>query len=210
VVQENTNVITIDFRNAPPSMGSQYTHVPPGTYGLKILSAKKTRTKANDRDMVEIEFGISRSSNAGDVGKKLMVERFALPRPGTSDSLFPIQRFNKLIEAISGNALTAEVSLNLDTFAGHEVLALLDEEDSTYEGKTRKQNVIMEFASIKQPMPAAATAPPSAPAPPVPTQAPAPANGAAAPVNMGTMTAPVAVDNGPAGTSIDSIFGSTV
>jgi hypothetical protein len=115
---------TIDFEGAPPAQGRQFSHIKPGTY-VMLVKAELTDTSTGKRAVsatFTVQKGAERGRKVGDL--------FVIPRKGTDDSPFGIQRLNALgvacglkaqskkikasaiVKAISGKKIVAEVDDN--------------------------------------------------------------------------------------------------
>lgn len=84
---------TIDFEGAPPAQGRQFSHIPPGTY-LLAVKAELTDTSTGKR-AVQATFTVQKGPQKG----RKVGDMFVIPRKGSDDSPFGIQRLNALVVA---------------------------------------------------------------------------------------------------------------
>ncbi len=119
-----TKDTTIDFEGAPPAQGRQFSHIEPGTY-VMVVKAELTDTSTGKRAVsatFTVQKGKERGRKVGDL--------FVIPRKGSDDSPFGIQRLNALgvacglkpqskkikasaiVSAITGKKIVAEVDDN--------------------------------------------------------------------------------------------------
>lgn len=109
------NVITLDFKDAPPAQGGGGLgdHVTPGGYLLTIGKLSQSNTTTG-KEMVNAEYRTAEN--------KRITENFVLPRPGTNDSKFPLQRFHALLVSIGMAEQSGQASLDLDKMSGRQFI----------------------------------------------------------------------------------------
>ncbi len=84
------NDIVIDFKGADPVSGSgRFDRIPEGTYQLKVKTADVRQT-STDKPAVAVSLTVSKGGLKG----KTIGEMFVLPRKGTKDAIFGLQRLH--------------------------------------------------------------------------------------------------------------------
>ena len=113
--------VEIDFSKADPVAGSRrYDRVPEGTYQLRIKKAIERQT-GTDKPALAVTLAISKGPMRG----KTIGDLFVLPRKGTDDSIFGVQRLHGMMIAAGikrqkGKASAASIAKAL---MGRELLA---------------------------------------------------------------------------------------
>ena len=102
-----STVLDLNFDDAPPATGGGGfgDHVPPGPYHLLISKVGVIDTSTGKK-MVTIE--------ALNSDKKRITDNFTIPRAGTDDSKFPLQRLHALMIACGANDMTGKGTKPLD------------------------------------------------------------------------------------------------
>src|SRR3990167_1647744 len=87
--------VIINFKGAEPVAGGRrYDRVPEGTYQLKIKKAVVAQT-STDKPAITVTHSIAK----GPLSGKAIGDMFVLPRKGTDDSIFGVQRLHGLMIA---------------------------------------------------------------------------------------------------------------
>lgn len=104
-----TTVVELDFSGAPPAQGGgESDHIPEDLYDIRVDDIENGKSK-NDKPMITVRFKVA----DGPFANKRLVERFTIPRPGTDDSLFGLQRFHALLIALGFSEQSKRVKVDL-------------------------------------------------------------------------------------------------
>lgn len=117
-------VIKLNFKGAPAAQGGGGLgdHVPPGGYLLTINKNTMVKTQSG-KDMIVMEYRTAEN--------KRITENFVIPREGTDDSKFPLQRFHALLNSVGVPDLTdaGDQNFDLDQMNGKQFVGdVVDEE----------------------------------------------------------------------------------
>lgn len=117
--------LVIDFDDAPPAQGGgQFDHVPAGTYILKAEKGIQGMT-STEKPMVDVYFTVSEGNEKG----RRIRSMFVIPRAGTEDSRFGVQRLNALLVACGLKAQSKKVKASalLKAVGGKKVVAVIED-----------------------------------------------------------------------------------
>lgn len=129
------NTISLNWDNAPPAQGGGMgDHVPPGGYQLRVSKVRTTDTNTGKK-MIIAEYVITGPEQQG----KHINDNFVMPRPGTDDSWFPMQRFHQLLVCLGGQQLSGQQDLDLDRMIGLEFVAEIRDDKIPARGNYAEQ-----------------------------------------------------------------------
>ena len=95
MVKKTKGDVVIDFKGADPvSGGRRYDRIAEGTYELQVKTATVTQT-ASDKPAISVAWRVAKGESKG----KTIGDMFVLPRKGTDDSIFGVQRLHGLLIA---------------------------------------------------------------------------------------------------------------
>ena len=156
---DQQDVIELDFTGAAPvSSARAADHVPPGQYRLKLTKLEQTKTRTG-KAMLVGSFSVA----AGDQLGRRLSENFVMPRAGTDDSLFGLQRFHGLLVALGAKEQNGKVRLKLSSLVGKECVADVDDEvvpaTDAYPERLRSRPLSFEPVSSSNSSKAAKAAP---------------------------------------------------
>jgi len=100
--------VVVNFKGADPvSGGRRFDRIPEGTYLLKCVKAEgfKTRTK---KDALSVTMQVDKGPYQG----KKVADIFVIPRVGTTDAIFPVQRLHGLMVACGVSRQSGKVMLS--------------------------------------------------------------------------------------------------
>ena len=95
MVKKTKGDVVIDFKGADPvSGGRRYDRIPEGTYELTMKTATITQT-GTDKPAISVAWRVAKGESKG----KTIGDMFVLPRKGTDDAIFGVQRLHGLLIA---------------------------------------------------------------------------------------------------------------
>lgn len=128
------NVITLDFRNAPPASGGGTDHVAPGKYMVTIAKGERGTT-AKGAPMVTLRYTIARGSETG----KRLSDRFPFPLTA-EDSNFGQQKLHAALLAAGIKVPTDKAfKLDIDKILGKQLAVEVG--DNSYKDKNGNERI---------------------------------------------------------------------
>lgn len=99
--------VIVNFKGADPvSGGGKFDRVPEGTYHVKVIKADSVKT-STDKPALACTIAVSKGEYKG----KKVSDWFVLPRKGTNDSIFGVQRLHGLMVATGMKRQSGKVKL---------------------------------------------------------------------------------------------------
>lgn len=141
--------IVINFGDSPPAQGrGSFDHIPAGTYILDIVKGTQGTT-STEKPMVDVSFVVAEGDSKG----RRVRSMFVIPRGGTDDSNFGIQRLNALLVAcgLKAQSKTVKASKLLKAIEKKKVVAMVEDRILPAQGNRSETTISdpVEFHSLK-------------------------------------------------------------
>lgn len=130
------NFIDLDFSHSTPvqEAGGFGDRVPEGGYVLEVQRAEKVDAQSG-RPMVRVNYVVVSSPGREDYQNKRISEQFVMPRPGTDDATFGLDRFHGFMVACGAPQQNSARRIDLNNFQKRRIVSELH--DDEYNGRVR-------------------------------------------------------------------------